>query len=75
VFHLDPFEYEEDGVRVEGDVASLFLDEWVRRDYEALGYTVVRVPVMPTEERLAFVLEALRAQRGGLLDAAGGHRA
>jgi predicted ATPase len=75
VFHLDPFEYEEDGVRVEGDVASLFLDEWVRRDYEALGYTVVRVPVLPTEERLAFVLEALRAQGAGSLHAPGGLRA
>ena len=61
VFHLDPFEYEEDGVRVEGDAASVFLDEWVERDYAALGYTVVRVPVMPTDERLAFVLEALQA--------------
>jgi len=62
VFHLARFAYEEDGVRIEGDVASEFLDEWVIRDYEALGYTVVRVPDIPTDDRLAFVLEYLKGQ-------------
>jgi predicted ATPase len=32
------------------------------RDYSALGYNIVRVPVLPPEERLAFVLERLSEQ-------------
>ena len=39
-----------------------YLDEWQTRDYRALGYSVVKVPVMPPEERLAFVLERLSVQ-------------
>ena len=40
-----------------------FLDEWLVRDYSALGYRVMRVPVLAPQERLAFVLEWL-AERG-----------
>ena len=32
------------------------LNEWLARDYRALGYHVVRVPVMPPDERLAFLV-------------------
>lgn len=39
------------------DALSGFLDEWHTRDYTAMGYNIVRVPVLPPEERLAFVLE------------------
>jgi predicted ATPase len=42
-----------------------FLDEWHPRDYTALGYEVVRIPVIPPGERLAFILENL-ASRGYL---------
>ena len=43
----------------EDDAAAGFLDEWLARDYDALGYRIVRVPVLPPKERLAFVLERL----------------
>jgi predicted ATPase len=36
-----------------------FIDEWLERDYTALGYGVVRVPVFPPRERLVFVQERL----------------
>ena len=52
-----------DGLRPEDEAQAAFLDEWIRRDFHALGYSVVRVPVMPPEERLAFVLE--RVSEGG----------
>lgn len=59
VFMLDRLPVLLDGVRAEDDVTAGLLDEWLARDYSALGYRVVRVPVLPPEERLAFVLEKL----------------
>lgn len=41
----------------EDDASSDFLNEWLRRDYLALGYAVVRVPVLPPEQRVRFILE------------------
>ena len=57
VFVLDRLPVQHDGVRTEDDVTADHLDEWLARDYSALGYAVVRVPVLPPEERLAFVIE------------------
>jgi predicted ATPase len=62
VFLLDRFPLQQDGVRTEDDVQSDFADEWLARDYGALGYSVVRVPVLSREERLTFVLERLSEQ-------------
>jgi predicted ATPase len=57
VFVLDPLPLTPDGVRFEDDDFTGFLDEWIARDYEALGYDIVRVPVMAPDDRLAYVLE------------------
>jgi predicted ATPase len=62
VFILDGFPVQLDGVRTEDDTSADYLDEWHYRDYTALGYRVVRVPVLPPQERLAFVLEILSDQ-------------
>lgn len=62
VFLLDRFPLQQDGVRTEDDIQSDFADEWLARDYGALGYSVVRVPVMSRPERLTFVLERLSEQ-------------
>jgi predicted ATPase len=43
----------------EDKITSEFLDEWLFRDYSAVGYDVVRVPVLSPQERLAFILERL----------------
>ena len=59
VFILDGFPVQLNGVRTEDDAAADHLDEWHYRDYTALGYRVVRVPVLPPQERLAFVREIL----------------
>ncbi len=63
VFVLDQLPFDHDGTRMkeDADIAD-YLDEWHARDYRALGYPVVRVPVLPPEERLAFVLERLSEQ-------------
>jgi predicted ATPase len=62
VFLLDRFPVERDGVRFHDDVTADLIDQWHARDYSALGYDVVRVPVLAPEERLAFVLERLSAR-------------
>ena len=62
VFFLDRFPYQRDGVRAADDATAAYFESWTLRDYRALGYDVVRVPVMSPEERLAFVLETLCEQ-------------
>jgi len=62
VFLLERFPVEQDGIRTEDDTTADLLDEWLARDYGALGYDVVRVPVLSPHERLAFVLERLAEQ-------------
>lgn len=59
IFLLDRFPVQIDGVRIEDEAAADYLDEWHYHDYSALGYHVVRVPVLPPQERLAFVLKTL----------------
>jgi predicted ATPase len=65
VFVLDLLPLQLDGARIEDDTFTVVLDELLVRDYDALGYHVVRVPVLSLEERLEFVLERLSEQ--GLL--------
>ena len=62
VFILDRLPFRQDGARLDHDAASNLLDEWLARDYGALGYDVVRIPVLPPEERLASVLDTLCTQ-------------
>ena len=63
VFILTRLQLELDGLRYHDDALQDFTEEWHIRDYRSLGYRIVRVPVLPPEERLAFVLEALIEQR------------
>ena len=59
VFKLECLAFEQDGVRWQDDDTVAFIDEWLTKDYQAMGYHVVNVPVMPVEERLAFILREL----------------
>ncbi len=59
VFMLDRLTYQKDGIRAGDDTYAETFDLWISRDYHALGYNVIRVPVLPPGERLAFVLERL----------------
>ena len=62
VFILDQLPLQLDGARIEDDAYTVLLDEWLVRDYSALGYCVMRVPVLPPQERLVFILERLSEQ-------------
>ena len=59
VFILDRLPYQQDGIRGGDDTSAAYFDIWMERDYSALGYKIIRVPVLPPEERLEFVLEKL----------------
>ncbi len=62
VFMLDRLPLELDGCRLDDDHMDDLLAEWHTRDYTALGYTVIHVPVLPVAERLAFILSVLCEQ-------------
>jgi len=59
VFLLDRLPLQKDGMRFEDDAAAGLGEEWHSRDYSALGYDVVRVPVFSPQERLEFIFERL----------------
>jgi predicted ATPase len=66
VFLLDRLPFvRKKALGPEDDASATYIDEWLARDYSTLGYRVVRVPVLPPEERVAFILERLTEQ--GLL--------
>jgi len=62
MFLLDRLPFQQNGARIEDDAIAGLLDEWLARDYSALGYIVVRVPVLSIKDRLAFILERLSEQ-------------
>ncbi len=62
IFVLDRLPIQQDDLRIEEDATAGLLDEWLGRDYSALGYSVVRVPVVSPKDRLALVLERLSEQ-------------
>lgn len=62
IFMLNRLPYQRDGVRSADDATADYYDEWIERDYIALGYNVVRVPVLSPEERFNFVIADLSKQ-------------
>ena len=62
VFILDRLSLQLNGVRYKDDTLQGFTEEWHIRDYRALGYRIVRVPVLPPEERVAYILDTLSEQ-------------
>lgn len=61
VFLLDRLPLQMNGVRAEEDIKLQFIDKWLYRDYAALGYEVLRVPVLPIMQRLNYVLDLIPA--------------
>ena len=59
---LDRLPYQQDGIRGGTDETATYFESWMLRDYRALGYEIVRVPVLTPEERLRFVLDRLSEQ-------------
>jgi predicted ATPase len=63
IFILDCLPTDLDGLRFDDLTIPVFLDHWQPLDYRALDYRPVRVPALPPEARLDFVLESLE-ERG-----------
>ena len=61
VFVLDPLPLERDGFRFEDETVVRFLDEWIERDFAALAYSIIRVPVLAPRDRLTYVLKRVPA--------------
>ena len=59
IFILDRLPFQQDSARLEDDAIAGLIDEWLARDYSALGYNVVRVPALSIRDRLDFILEKL----------------
>lgn len=62
VFMLDRLSLQQNGLRYKDNTLQDFTAEWHVRDYSALGYRIVSVPVLPPDERCTFVLDVLREQ-------------
>ena len=60
VFHLEPLDYEKDYARTESAETRKRLDALLMDTYKDLGYTVVRIPTVPVEERTRIVLSYLK---------------
>lgn len=52
-----------DGVRTENEAQALEIEKMLEADYRALGYDVVRVPVLPIDARTDFVLRHLGVEK------------
>lgn len=66
VFLLDRLPLVQDDARLDDGPMADYIDRWHELDYAALGYHVIRVPVLPPAERLGFILE--RVENGVMLD-------
>lgn len=59
VFLFDRLEFEHDAVRSEDRRISAHIETLILRAYTRLGYEIVRIPVVPVEERVEIILSHL----------------
>jgi len=59
VFLLDRLPYQTDHVRIEDIQTAVSLDQGLEQSYRMLGYDVIRVAVMPIEDRTKFILKEI----------------
>ena len=56
IFFFDRLQFAADAVRSEDDQSAEMLERLLERSYLDLGYDLIRVPVMPVEQRAKWVL-------------------
>ena len=59
VFFFAPLPVVHDGVRTESAAAAQELEKLLMEDYRRLGYDPVTVPVIPVNDRAAFILKRI----------------
>jgi predicted ATPase len=62
VFLLDRLPYQADHARVEDIQTAVSLDQGLEQSYRMLGYDVIRVAVMPIEDRTKFILKGMEKE-------------
>ena len=72
VFLLERVPMESDHARVESENQRELVERFLFEDYSALGYDVIRVPVMPLAERVSFLFKRMHECLGHLLPRAAG---
>lgn len=60
VFLLDPLPFEQDYARAEDEETVRRLNQLLYDSYIGLDYDVLRVPVMPVDERAQFIVSRLK---------------
>lgn len=56
IFLFDRLTFEKDNVRSENQAVAARIETLLHRSYADLGYDVIRVPVLPVDQRIEFVL-------------------
>jgi predicted ATPase len=59
IFLFDRLRIKQDEVRNENEENSILIDRLIEETYLNLGYKITRVPVLPLERRVDFILENL----------------
>lgn len=59
VLLLELLPFEKDYARIEDEEMAKYIDKLIYQTYQELGYKVIRVPVLPIENRSQFILDKL----------------
>lgn len=59
IFLFERLRIKHDEVRNENEGDSILIDRLIEETYRTLGYEIIRVPVLPLERRVDFILENL----------------
>lgn len=60
IFLFDPLAFEKDSVRSEDPVLAAQIEALLEKCYLDLNYPIIRVPALPIDERIDFVLACIR---------------
>lgn len=63
VFIFDRLPVIKDSARIESEIEAAKIDKMLEEDYRALGYELIRVPVMPVIARTEFILRSLNIKQ------------
>lgn len=59
IFLFESLPYIKDSARTESTHQAELIGNWLKKDYEDLGYEPILVPVMSVEQRIDFILEEI----------------
>lgn len=59
IFFLEPVPFQSDAVRTESPQEALEISECIYRHYAELGLPLTRIPLMPREKRVEYILTFL----------------